>query len=122
MIMKNCFLHKKGKKVAVIGTGASAVQCVPNIAGDVSELHVFQRTPGWVPPRLDFEYPAFLQSIFSTFPFVMRLHRCVVNFWTYSSKKCPELKSGISLIYNGGIWVILATQMESFQYICTGVI
>ena len=47
----------KGKKVAVIGTGASAVQVVPNIVDKVQELVVFQRTPAWVPERFDFEYP-----------------------------------------------------------------
>ena len=41
------------KRVAVIGTGASAVQVVPEIAQLVSELRVFQRTPIWIGPRLD---------------------------------------------------------------------
>ncbi|MEU4404728.1 NAD(P)/FAD-dependent oxidoreductase [Streptosporangium sp. NPDC023963] len=43
-----------GKRVAVIGTGASAVQFVPRIAGQVSRLHVFQRTPPWIHPKPDF--------------------------------------------------------------------
>ena len=51
----------RDKKVAVIGTGASGVQVVPNIVQDVKELHVFQRTPGWVPPRHDFEYPVIIR-------------------------------------------------------------
>jgi cation diffusion facilitator CzcD-associated flavoprotein CzcO len=42
-----------GQRVAVIGTGASAVQIVPAIQPDVLALTVFQRTPGWVIPRLD---------------------------------------------------------------------
>ncbi len=42
-----------GKRVAVIGTGASAVQIVPNIAEQVAHLTVFQRTPIWVSPRMD---------------------------------------------------------------------
>ena len=55
----------KNKKVAVIGTGASAVQTVPNIAQDVKELYVFQRTPGWIPPRDDFKYPVIIRvSVF----------------------------------------------------------
>jgi cation diffusion facilitator CzcD-associated flavoprotein CzcO len=46
--------HKlAGQRVAVIGTGASAVQIVPAIQPDVAALTVFQRTPGWVIPRLD---------------------------------------------------------------------
>jgi cation diffusion facilitator CzcD-associated flavoprotein CzcO len=40
-----------GKRVAVIGTGASAVQIIPEIAGRVERLTVFQRTPPWVLPR-----------------------------------------------------------------------
>ncbi|WP_430334665.1 flavin-containing monooxygenase [Rhodococcus sp. ACT016] len=40
-----------GKRVAVIGTGASAVQVAPRIARDAASLHVFQRTPAWVLPR-----------------------------------------------------------------------
>ena len=43
----------RGKRVAVIGTGASAVQFVPEIQREVTELTVFQRTPPWVIPRLD---------------------------------------------------------------------
>ena len=43
----------KDKKVAVIGTGCSAVQVVPNIAADVKELTVFQRTAAWVLPKYD---------------------------------------------------------------------
>lgn len=42
-----------GKRVAIIGSGASAAQAIPAIAGDVGELHVFQRTPHWVMPRPD---------------------------------------------------------------------
>lgn len=41
------------KRVAVIGTGASAVQIVPEIAPGVAQLSVFQRTPIWISPRLD---------------------------------------------------------------------
>jgi len=43
----------KGKRVAIIGSGASAAQVIPAIAEDVAHLHVFQRTPHWVLPRPD---------------------------------------------------------------------
>lgn len=54
----------KGKKVAVIGTGASAIQFVPEIAKEVAELNLFQRTAPWVVPKpdrafLDIEKKAF---------------------------------------------------------------
>lgn len=44
----------RGKRVAVIGTGASAAQFIPEIAGEVSELLVFQRTANWLVPTPDY--------------------------------------------------------------------
>ena len=41
----------KGKRVASVGTGASAIQYVPAIAPDVEQLYVIQRTPPWVMPH-----------------------------------------------------------------------
>ena len=46
----------KGKRVAVIGTGASAFQFIPAIAPTVGELLVFQRTPPWLAPTPDYHY------------------------------------------------------------------
>src|SRR4051812_27107317 len=43
----------RGRRVAVIGTGASAVQVIPSIASEVERLTVFQRTPVWCLPKLD---------------------------------------------------------------------
>jgi cation diffusion facilitator CzcD-associated flavoprotein CzcO len=42
-----------GKRVAMIGTGASAIQIVPSIQPEVAKLTLFQRTPPWVMPRVD---------------------------------------------------------------------
>ncbi|MGU3498993.1 flavin-containing monooxygenase [Mycobacterium sp. C31M] len=47
-----------GKQVAVIGTGASAVQLIPEIAPIVAQLNVFQRTPIWCFPKFDLPLPA----------------------------------------------------------------
>lgn len=47
-----------GKRVAIIGTGASAVQVIPEIASVVEKLTVFQRTPIWCMPKLDVPLPA----------------------------------------------------------------
>ncbi len=46
----------RGKRVAIIGSGASAAQVIPAIAADVEHLHVFQRTPHWVIPRPDYVF------------------------------------------------------------------
>jgi cation diffusion facilitator CzcD-associated flavoprotein CzcO len=48
----------EGKRVAVIGTGASAIQFVPRIAERVGRLQIFQRTPPWVQPKPDAAIPA----------------------------------------------------------------
>ncbi|MEZ0580380.1 flavin-containing monooxygenase [Nocardioides sp. MH1] len=47
----------RGKRVAIIGTGASAVQTIPSIAPEVAHLTVFQRTPIWCLPKLDAPLP-----------------------------------------------------------------
>jgi cation diffusion facilitator CzcD-associated flavoprotein CzcO len=46
----------RGKRVAIVGSGASAVQVIPAIAEQVEQLHVFQRTPHWVLPRADRQF------------------------------------------------------------------
>ena len=71
-----------GKRVGVVGTGASAVQAVPALAAQgVSSLTVFQRTPCWSPPRLDFPFPAALKRLFAVVPFTNTLFRWYL-FWT----------------------------------------
>lgn len=66
-----------GKRVAVIGTGASAVQVVPAIAGQVERLTVFQRTPAWVVPKLDKRYSPRARRLFARFPLLLRASRFV---------------------------------------------
>lgn len=65
----------EGRKVAVVGTGASAVQFVPEIAGTAEHVTVFQRTPGWVLPRLDRSISPARQRLYRRFPFLQRLVR-----------------------------------------------
>ncbi|MBB3036287.1 cation diffusion facilitator CzcD-associated flavoprotein CzcO [Hoyosella altamirensis] len=61
-------LDLTGKRVAVIGTGASAVQFVPEIQPDVAQLYLFQRTASWVVPRLDMPVPAPMKTLFGKVP------------------------------------------------------
>lgn len=51
------------KRVAIIGSGASAAQVIPAIAPHVSHLHVFQRTPHWVLPRPDYRFSPLQQKL-----------------------------------------------------------
>jgi cation diffusion facilitator CzcD-associated flavoprotein CzcO len=64
-----------GKRVAVIGTGASAVQVVPALAPQVEKLHVFQRTPAWVVPKLDKRYSERARRLYARFPALLRASR-----------------------------------------------
>lgn len=64
-----------GLRVAVVGTGASAVQIVPQLAGTARELIVFQRTPPWIVPRRDREIPAARRRRYARHPAAQRLAR-----------------------------------------------
>ncbi|GAB08476.1 putative flavin-containing monooxygenase [Gordonia araii NBRC 100433] len=55
-----------GKRVAVIGTGASSVQITPSIAPEVAALEVFQRTPVWALPKPDFPLPVPVRRAMAT--------------------------------------------------------
>ena len=73
----------KGKRVGIIGTGASAVQTVPRIAEmGVESLTVFQRTATWCPPRANYKYSEFLKNIFKFVPLINVLYRWFL-FWSY---------------------------------------
>lgn len=65
----------KGKRVAVIGTGATAVQLVPKIAPLVKRLDVYQRTPIWLLKKPDYALPGWLKSAFRLLPGVQRAVR-----------------------------------------------
>jgi cation diffusion facilitator CzcD-associated flavoprotein CzcO len=65
----------RGKRVAVIGTGASAVQFVPEIAPLVGRLHVFQRTGNWFLPRENRPYPRWMRWLVEHVPGVQEFRR-----------------------------------------------
>jgi cation diffusion facilitator CzcD-associated flavoprotein CzcO len=69
-----------GKRVAVVGTGASAIQFVPQIQPDVAELVLFQRTPPWIMPRPDRAWTSMEQVIYRCLPPVQRLVRSAI-YW-----------------------------------------
>lgn len=69
-----------GKRVGVIGTGASAVQVVPSIAGKVKKLSLFQRTPAWVVPKDDKVYSSQAKDRLSRFPRLLWASR-MLKYW-----------------------------------------
>ena len=69
-----------GKRVAIVGTGASAIQIVPSIADKVAQLTVFQRTPPWIMPKKDKQYGSFTKNIFQQIPVLTWLFREMI-YW-----------------------------------------
>jgi cation diffusion facilitator CzcD-associated flavoprotein CzcO len=69
----------RGKRVAVIGTGASAVQLIPAIADEVEDLTVFQRTPIWCLPKLDRAIPPAVTSVLRRVPGSQTVARAVTQ-------------------------------------------
>lgn len=69
-----------GKRVAVIGTGASAIQIVPEVAAIAERLDVYQRSAPWVIPRTDREYSAFERFGFRHLPLFQKAYRTAI-YW-----------------------------------------
>ncbi|GHG40506.1 MULTISPECIES: flavin-containing monooxygenase [Amycolatopsis] len=75
----------RGKRVAVVGTGASAVQFVPKIAPDVAALTLFQRTPPWIMPKPDHAMPSWARTLFKRVPGTQRLYRNAL-YWLLEAR------------------------------------
>jgi 4-hydroxyacetophenone monooxygenase len=82
-----------GKRVAVIGTGASAVQFVPEIARDAGRLFVFQRTPPWFGPTPEYHesVPAGLQWLYAHVPSYSEWNRFWI-FWRMGDSALPAVQ------------------------------
>ncbi|WP_276053474.1 flavin-containing monooxygenase [Mycobacterium mantenii] len=73
-----------GKRVAVIGTGASAIQIIPELVKRAEFVKIFQRTPCWVLPRLDVATPSAVQSLFAKIPATQQLARQAL-YWGHEA-------------------------------------
>jgi cation diffusion facilitator CzcD-associated flavoprotein CzcO len=69
-----------GKTVAVVGTGASAIQFVPQLAKQVGRLYLFQRNPPWILPRFDKAFGPRWHRRFARVPLLRRLYRAAL-YW-----------------------------------------
>lgn len=68
-----------GERVAVIGTGATAVQLIPELAASARELAVYQRTPIWVAPKIDIRFGERAKRLFARFPLSQRIVRAITD-------------------------------------------
>jgi cation diffusion facilitator CzcD-associated flavoprotein CzcO len=91
-----------GERVAVVGTGASAIQFVPQIQPRVQELHLFQRTAPWIMPRFDRDITRVEHFLFKHLPLTQRLARAGI-YWARESMVVgmagePRLLKGLQLL------------------------
>ena len=75
----------QGRRVGVIGTGASAIQLVPEVAPQAARLTVFQRTPPWVLPKEDPEFSEAAKRRWARWPWLARLRRAAI-YWQNESR------------------------------------
>jgi cation diffusion facilitator CzcD-associated flavoprotein CzcO len=89
-----------GKRVGVIGTGASAIQIVPELVKRAEFVKVFQRTPGWVLPRWNPRTPPAVQTLFAKVPATQQLAREAL-FWGHEV-------SALALVWNSPLTFVVA--------------
>jgi 4-hydroxyacetophenone monooxygenase len=86
-------LDVRGKRVAVVGTGASAMQIVPAIAADVDRLTVFQSAPHWIAPSADIfgRVPSTMHVLLATVPFYRSWYRFRLG-WIFNDRVHASLQ------------------------------
>jgi cation diffusion facilitator CzcD-associated flavoprotein CzcO len=84
----------QGKRIAVIGSAASAVQIVPELAKVAARLCVFQRTPNWLIPRLNWPYGKIRKTLFRYLPGYRALTRASIYFfqeWLFNALRTGSM-------------------------------
>lgn len=82
----------RGKTVGCIGSGASAIQYIPEVAKAAGKVLIFQRTPNYIIPRLDKPTPDWLRRIYKAVPLVDRLFR--FSIWQMMDLRFRAFKRG----------------------------
>jgi len=95
----------RGERVGVIGNGASAIQFIPEIAPEVAELCIFQRSANWVVPRKDRPYTGFEKWLFKHLPIVPWLQR--LSIWLKLEMRWPAFARPGSLVARLSEWASL---------------
>jgi cation diffusion facilitator CzcD-associated flavoprotein CzcO len=97
----------QGKRIAVIGTGASAVQIVPELARQAAQLTLFQRTPSWVVPRPNKPYGALRRWLHAKLPLLQRANRWRI-YW---------LNEWVTRSFLGSRWVRALLRLSANQHL-----
>ena len=101
----------RGKRVAVIGTGATSVQLVPSIAPQVEHLDVYQRTAIWLFPKPDYEIPGAVQRIFRRVPGAQTAARMLTTSIT-------EVVMVLGIVYNKQMpGIVQAGQRRALEHL-----
>jgi cation diffusion facilitator CzcD-associated flavoprotein CzcO len=87
-----------GERVAVIGTGASAIQFVPQIQPRVGKLHLFQRTAPWVMPKRSRPLTRLERAVYRRVPGAQRLMRAAI-YWARELYAVPLLRAPVAHLY-----------------------
>lgn len=99
-----------GKKVAVVGTGASAVQFVPPVAEQAGELTVFQRSGNWFLPRTNHDYPGAINRAFAAVPGLRALYRLAI--FEYMEMLTLWIRHPRTFGRLGWLWSMLFMRMQ----------
>lgn len=104
-------LDLSGKRVAVIGTGASAIQIVPAIVDQVESLTVYQRSAAWVLPRPDGPVPETRKWLYRTLPITQKIARAA-RFATLELRMLGMTRPGIQRVAEAGGRLHLRAQVR----------
>jgi cation diffusion facilitator CzcD-associated flavoprotein CzcO len=87
----------RGRRVAVIGTGASSIQVVPHIQPEVEQLHLFQRTPAWIMPHRDRTLSEREHTLYRRLPLLQRAVRGAI-YWARETFVIPFVRPKLARI------------------------
>lgn len=85
-----------GKRIGVVGTGASAIQFVPQIVERAARLSLFQRSGAWVLSKPDRAFKRFEKTLFARFPVLDRVYRSLI-YWKNESRALAFTRFGFLL-------------------------
>ncbi|MEM6543375.1 MAG: NAD(P)/FAD-dependent oxidoreductase [Pseudomonadota bacterium] len=98
-----------GKRVAIIGNAASALQFIPHVAKQAAQVHVYQRSPNYVIRRNDRAYKPWEKNLFKRLPFTQKILRLL----TYLRGECVTYP----VLRQGGSWILPLWKKMSAGYL-----